>query len=100
VTKAIETGGADLAAWAARPEAVPVAKAAEAFEAMLLQQILETAQEPLFENSLLGGGPGGSLYRSLFAQEVAARMAARGGFGLARAVAGELAAAGATEETP
>lgn len=89
----------DLAAWAARPDAVEPAEAAQAFEALLLQQILERAQEPVFESKLLPNGSASSLYRNWFAQEVAGQMAARGGFGLAAQVAREIAPAEA-KETP
>jgi Rod binding domain-containing protein len=91
-----DAGAPDFAAWAARPDAVAPERAAEAFEALLLQQILARAQEPVFESPLLGGGSAGSLYREWFAQEVAARMAARGGFGLAA----ELRAEAAGKEKP
>jgi Rod binding domain-containing protein len=95
VTRPVADARPDFAARAARPEAVASGPAAQAFEALFLAQILERAQEPVFESRLLGGGSGGSLYRSMLAQEVAARMAARGGFGLADA----LQAAAAAKET-
>jgi Rod binding domain-containing protein len=100
VTTPIAGRGPDLAAWAARPDAVPLERAAQAFEALLLQQIVEKAQEPVFESRLLGGGAASSLYRSWFAQEVAGQMAARGGFGLAAATLRELAANDAAKEKP
>lgn len=100
MSRPIANASADLAAWAARPDAVPVERAAQAFEALLLQQILEKAQEPVFESKLLGRGSAGSLYRGWFAQEIAGRMAARGGFGLADAVARDLQPDVAPKEKP
>ena len=88
--KAVESASPDWAAWNARPEAVAPERAAQAFESMLLAQILERAQTPIFESSLFGGGSASAIYRSLFAKEVADRMAARGGFGLAAAVTRQL----------
>jgi len=90
----------DLAAWAARPDAVPAEQAAQAFEALLIRQIVEKAQEPVFESKLFGSDAGSSLYRSWFAEAVAGQMAARGGFGLAAAMQRELAPEAAAKEKP
>jgi len=87
-------------AWAARPEAVEPRRAAQAFEALLLAQILERAQQPVLGGERLGAGSAGPLYRSWFAQEVAERMAARGGFGLADAIEAQLARSARAQELP
>jgi Rod binding domain-containing protein len=75
-----------------RPETASPARAAREFESLFLAELLKRAQRPMFENSLLSGGAAGEQYRDWFADEIAGRMAAAGGLGLARAIAGRGAA--------
>lgn len=74
-------------ALAQAPELASPAQAAQQFEAHLIGELMKSAQEPLLGGSLLAGGSAGQTYRELFADELAQRMAAAGGLGLARALA-------------
>lgn len=87
-------GKTDERALALHPEAATPEVAARQFEALLLGELLKRAQQPLFGETPLGGGAAGAMYRDWFADEVAKRMAAAGGLGLAAALgAGALAEA-------
>jgi Rod binding domain-containing protein len=88
----------DARALALRPESATPAQAALQFEALFVAELLKSAQRPAFGESLLSGGSAGATYRDMFADEVARRLAARGGFGLASAIAREVAPA--PKETP
>jgi Rod binding domain-containing protein len=66
------------------------AQAAQKFEALLLGELLKNAQRPAFGEAPLSGGSAGALYRDLFAEEIAARVSARGGLGLAAELAREV----------
>jgi Rod binding domain-containing protein len=68
------------------PEDATPAQAAAQFEALLVGELLKGAQRPAFGEALFSGGSAGAMYRDLFADEVAKRMAARGGLGLADAL--------------
>ena len=63
-----ETGGAD---------------AAREFEALLVSQLLQSASEPLFEDSLLDGGSAGRMARDQFFTHLASEAVKGRGFGLA-----------------
>ncbi len=76
----------DARALALHPEDAKPAAAARQFEALLVGELLKRAQQPMFEEAPLSGGAAGAMYRDMFADEVAKRMAARGGLGLADAM--------------
>ena len=65
-------------------------RVAREFEALLLAELMKTASKPLPLSGILDGGSAGQLYREMFLDEVARISAARGGLGLADAVADEL----------
>ena len=70
-----------------RPETATPARAAREFESLFLAELLKRAHKPIFEDGLLSGGSAGAMYRDWFADEIAQRMAAAGGLGLAKAIA-------------
>jgi Rod binding domain-containing protein len=76
----------DARALALRPEGANIAQAAQQFEALFVAELLKRAQEPAFSDTPFSGGSAGALYRDLFAEEVAQRIAAGGGLGLAQAL--------------
>jgi len=69
---------------------IPARRVAQEFEALLIGQMMKQAVSS--SSSTLDGGSAGRMYRELFLQEVARRMAARGGFGLARTLEDRLQA--------
>ncbi len=71
-----------------RPETATPARAAREFESLFLAELLKRAQRPMFEGGLLSSGSAGAMYRDAFADEIAQRMAAAGGLGLAKAITG------------
>jgi hypothetical protein len=71
--------------------------AARRFEAFVLERLLEPATRPLLAGGLLDGGSAGALGRQLHLAELARIAAARGGIGLADALAGA-AGAGAPRD--
>jgi Rod binding domain-containing protein len=77
----------DMRVLALRPENATPAQAAQQFEALFVAELLKSAQRPAFGETMFSGGSAGAMYRDLFADEVAKRMAARGGFGLAAELA-------------
>ena len=79
----------DERALARAPELATPAQAARQFEALLISELLKRSQQPLLGESLLGGGSAGATYRELFSDELAQRMAAAGGLGLARTLASQ-----------
>jgi Rod binding domain-containing protein len=64
-------------------------KAAEAFEAIMLQQLLKSAQ-PKNSRALFGGGMGEEFFQDHLSQERAKIMSERGGIGLADMLEKEL----------
>jgi len=67
------------------------AAAVGAFEALVVERLLEPATRPLFGPTPFGGGTGSRMARELFAAELARQVAAAGGLGLAAALAPALA---------
>jgi Rod binding domain-containing protein len=91
----------ELAALASGERPIDPARVGREFEALLLAELMKTASKPLPISGILDGGPSGQLYREMFLDEVARLSAARGGLGLADAVAEELQkATPGTEERP
>jgi flagellar protein FlgJ len=58
--------------------------ACEQFESLFLEDLLRIMRESIPKTGLFDGGRGEEIYRSLLDQEMAERMAAAGGVGLAR----------------
>ena len=85
-----------LASGAATGSSSPQAKqqaarqVAEELEAVFLGQMLAPMLETVEQDSLFGGGPGQSAYRSMMAEEIGKAVARSGGVGLADAVLGEI----------
>ncbi|MTI19266.1 chemotaxis protein [Rhodobacteraceae bacterium RKSG542] len=65
-------------------------KKAEEFEAVFLNQMLQSMFSGLGEDSLYGGGAGSEAWRSLQVNEYAASLSENGGIGLADAMKQQL----------
>lgn len=89
----------DTRALAFHPEDAKPAQAARQFEALLVGELLKRAQQPMLEEVPLSGGAAGAMYRDMFSDELAKRMAARGGLGLADAMLRRAQAPPPPEET-
>jgi Rod binding domain-containing protein len=79
----------DARVLALRPELATPKQAAQQFEALFVAELLKSAQRPAFGETMFSGGSAGEMYQDMFADEVSKRIAARGGFGLAREIAPE-----------
>ena len=73
-----------------KPPAPALHAAAQNFEAFFLSRSLESMFAGVDTNSLFGGGPAESVYRSLLVQQYGKIAAKSGGFGIADAVQREL----------
>ena len=62
-------------------------RAGEAFEALLISEVWKQALDGPRLSNLLDGGSASRMFRELQVEAISARMAARGGFGLARGLA-------------
>jgi Rod binding domain-containing protein len=71
-------------------EQVRIAKAAQDFEAFLLNSLLRSLQQA-FSGDDAGGGPGQDDYSYMGTQALASSLAAAGGIGLARLITERLA---------
>jgi Rod binding domain-containing protein len=72
------------------PESEKVAQASRAFEAVLLRQILQESQRPMFPSKLIGNSTTDSIYRDLVVNQLAENISQSGSFGLAKSLTGEL----------
>lgn len=70
----------------ARKEADEIRKAAEAFEAFLLQEMLRSMREAQLEQGFFGEGTGASTYQSMFEEHLSERLAEGSPLGIARAL--------------
>lgn len=61
-----------------------VAEVAQQFEALMLQQILQESQKPVFKTEFTDNSTAASIYRSLIAKQLAEAMSKSGNFGLAQ----------------
>jgi Rod binding domain-containing protein len=75
-------------------------RVAREFEGLLLAELMKTASKPLGVSEILDGGSAGKIYREMFLDEVARMSAARGGLGLAKAIAEQLQSATPDAEEP
>jgi flagellar protein FlgJ len=88
----------------ATKDAKKLKRAAQEFEAVFVQQVLEMMDKTVDrQNSLLGGGSTEQYWRSMFNEEVAKSMCtgpAGSGFGLAEAIYRQMAQQLKSDETP
>jgi len=67
-----------------------VGEVSRAFEAVLLRQILQESQKPVFSSKFIGNSTTDGIYRDLVVNQLAESISKSGSFGLARSLAGEL----------
>ncbi len=79
-----------LAATKHVPESAKVAEASRAFEAILLRQILQESQKPVFASKFTDNSTTAGIYRDLIVNQLAEDISKSGSFGLAKTVAGQL----------
>ena len=79
-----------LAASSQLSEDQKVGEVSRQFEAVLLRQILEQAQKPIVQSSLVKDSASASIYRDLNTQQLADSISKSGSFGLAKTVASQL----------
>jgi peptidoglycan hydrolase FlgJ len=72
------------------PEAEKVQKASEAFEAVLLRQILEESQQPVFKSKLTGNSTADGIYRDMVVNQLADSISKSGSLGLAKSLNAQL----------
>lgn len=65
-------------------------KVAQEFEGVFISQVLGSMFEGISTEPPFGGGQGEAMFRSLMLDEYGKKVAAQGGFGLARSVTHEL----------
>ncbi|TNE66541.1 MAG: hypothetical protein EP335_03465 [Alphaproteobacteria bacterium] len=65
-------------------------EAAEQFEAVFLSQMLAPMFSTVETDSMMGGGPGEEVFRSMMVEEVGKQVARRGGIGIADQVYREI----------
>ncbi len=80
----------ELSTMASGQRPIDADRVAQEFEALLLAEMMKTASKPLGVSEILDGGSAGKIYREMFLDEVARMSAARGGLGLAKAIAEQL----------
>jgi len=66
------------------------AAASQAFEAVLLRQILDAAQKPAFPSAFTDRSTAGGIYRDMVNTQLAENIAKTGAFGLGRSLAPQL----------
>ena len=72
------------------PESEKIKKASEAFEAILLRQILEETQKPIFKSSLVGNSTADGIYRDMVVNQLADSISKSGSLGLANSINSQL----------
>ncbi|MDI6638658.1 MAG: rod-binding protein [Bacillota bacterium] len=65
-------------------------KACEELESVFLEQLLKEMRRTVPKDDLFGGGRGEDVFQSMFDQEIAKKMAGRGGIGLAEILVRQL----------
>lgn len=76
-------GAAGAAAGRAARTDAELRKACEELESVFLQELLKEMRKTVPKDDLFGGGRGEDVFQSMFDQEIAKKMAERGGIGLA-----------------
>jgi Rod binding domain-containing protein len=79
-----------LAANANVSEPEKIAVASRAFEALLLRQILQETQRPVFASKFVGNSTVDGIYRDMVVEQLADNISRSGSFGLAKSLTGEL----------
>ena len=79
-----------LAANKQLPEAQKIAAVSQAFEAVLLRQILGESQRPVFPSKFIGNSTADGIYRDLAVDQLANSIAKSGSFGLAKSLTAEM----------
>ena len=84
-TKAADgsTGAASATASVGAHTDAELRKACEELESVFLEQLLKEMRRTVPKDDLFGGGRGEDVFQSMFDQEIAKKMAGRGGIGLA-----------------
>ncbi|MCU0578256.1 MAG: rod-binding protein [Desulfobacterota bacterium] len=59
-------------------------QAGEDFEALFINQLLQTMRRTIFPAKIMGEAPGKDIYQSLFDRELSKKMAHQGGLGLGK----------------
>jgi len=77
-------GGIPFAGSAQRRERVELRRAAEAFEALLVQQLVKQIRQSQLESGLFGESAGASAYDAMFDQHLGEQLARDSPFGIAR----------------
>jgi Rod binding domain-containing protein len=72
------------------PEKDKIAAVSRDFEAVLLSQILQETQRPVFKSTFVTNSATDGIYRSLVVNQLAMDIAKSGSFGLAKSLAREL----------
>ena len=67
-----------------------VGEVSRAFEAVLLRQILQESQKPVFSSKFIGNSTTDGIYRDVVVNQLAESISKSGSFGLAKSLAGEL----------
>ncbi len=79
-----------LAANANLTEQDKVTEVSRQFEALLLRQILQEAQQPVFQSSLTSNSTATGIYRDLVTEQLANSISKSGSFGLAKTLDSQL----------
>ena len=67
-----------------------IGEVSRAFEAVLLRQILQESQKPIFKSKLIGNSTTDGIYRDLVTTQLADSISKSGSFGLARSLSTQL----------
>jgi Rod binding domain-containing protein len=67
-----------------------VAEVSRAFEAILLRQILQESQKPVFKSKFVGNSTADGIYRDLISNQLAESISKSGSLGLGKTLAREL----------
>ena len=77
-----------------------IAQVSQAFEAVLLRQILSETQRPVFPSKFIGNSTADGIYRDQMVNQLAESISKSGGLGLARKLAQELQRSVAAQPDP
>jgi len=80
----------NLAANKQASEKDKVAEASRAFEALLLRQILQESQKPVFPSKVIGSSTVDGIYKDMVINQLAESISKSGSFGLAQGLAAQL----------
>lgn len=84
------TGGARATASVGARTDAELRKACEELESVFLEQLLKEMRRTVPKDDLFSGGRGEDVFQSMFDQEIAKKMAGRGGIGLAEILVRQL----------